>query len=309
MGDMNHAFFGVIRGAARDAAPEAGADVLWLDAAADEHKQACDVAHLLAADVDVLVLHPVHTLRGDALFRTATAAGVPSICFRRPARSDAFSLFAGGDTEYEGQCQVEWVATALRGHGNVAILEGDPFNDNARNIAEGNRRALARHPGLRILADEVCPAWSGTVAERIAGELIDSHGAGPNGVRAFICANDGIARGAIGALEARDLAGSVLVVGGDGVQRSLGLIQAGSLHATLFHDPIALARETVRAAVGLVRGTLDVTRLTKRSPAVNPPSRPMPMLDVPFRLVTRENADEMARFWTAIGPARAGAGA
>lgn len=293
MAEMRHAFFSIIRQTVLDAAPEAGASMIWVDAAMDEHKQACDVAHLLAMGVDVLVLHPVHTVRADALFRAAGEAGIPSICFRRPARSDAFTLFSGGDTQREGELQVEWVAAQLGGEGNVVILEGDPFNDNARNIAEGNRRALARHAGLRVLADEVCPDWSAAAAERVAGETIDAVLRQRRRVDAFVCANDGLARGAIAAIAARGLAGRVLVVGGDGESRALAALKAGTQHATLFHDPVALARETLRAAVGLARGTLDVAGLPRRSPAVSPPSRPVPVVDVPFRLITRETVSEL----------------
>ena len=289
MAEMHHAFFSIIRRETLTAARAAGAEVLWTDAATDEAKQACDVAHLLEQGIDVLVLHPVHTVRGDALFRAAAERGVPSICFRRPARSDAFTLFAGGDTAQEGEQQAEWMANALGGAGRVAILEGDPFNDNARNIAEGNRRALARYPGLRVVADEVCPEWSAAVAERLASEIL-ADGA----VDAFLCANDGLARGAVRALEARGLAGSVLVVGGDGESRALELIRTGRQHATLFHDPVALARETLRAAVGLALGTLDAAQLPRRSPAISPPSRPMPVVDVPFQLITQDSVDAVA---------------
>jgi len=289
MAEMRHAFFSIIRREALAIAGAAGAELIWTNAATDETKQACDVAHLLDRGVDVLVLHPVHTLRADALFRAAAGRGVPSICFRRPARSDAFTLFAGGDTTREGEQQAEWVARALGGEGSVVILEGDPFNDNARNIAEGSRRALARHPRLRVVADEVCADWSDAVAERIAAGIL----AGGDTVDAFVCANDGLARGAIAALDARGMAGKMLVVGGDGESRAVELIRRGSQHATLFHDPLALARETLHAALALGHGTLDVSRLPRRSPAVSPPSRPVPVVDVPFRLVTRENVGEL----------------
>ncbi|HET7771657.1 MAG TPA: substrate-binding domain-containing protein [Chloroflexota bacterium] len=289
MAEMRHAFFSIIRRETLAIAPSLGADVYWTEAAGDESKQACDVAHLLEMGIDVLVLHPVHTLRADALFRAAAERGVPSICFRRPARSDVLTLFAGGDTAAEGEQQVEWVAEALGGVGNVVILEGDPFNDNARNIAEGNRRALARYQGLRVVADEVCPEWSAVVAERVASEILATGQA----VDAFICANDGLASGAIQALEARGLVGRVLVVGGDGEQGALERIRTGGQHATLFHDPVQLAHATLRAAAALARNALDVSSLPRRSPAVSPPSRAVPVVDVPFLLVTRENVDQV----------------
>jgi ABC-type sugar transport system substrate-binding protein len=84
------------------------------------------------------------------------------------------------------------------------------------------------------------------------------------------------------------------VVGGDGERGAMERIRAGTQHATLFHDPLELAHETLRAAVGLAQKALDPLTLPRRSVAVSPPSRPMPALDVPFQLVTRETAVQSA---------------
>ena len=299
-------YFGEIGRLAEQMAPALGAELVRTNAQLDHDRQVCDVRHLLALRPQVLVLHPVHTIRSDALFREAAAAGVPSICFRRPARSDAFALFAGGDSFQEGVLQIEWVAGRLGGEGNVALLEGDPYNDNARNIAEGNRHALSHHPGLRLVADEVCPEWSGEVARRIAGELLDRLGVagGPAGARpglhAVVCANDAIARGVAETLAARGLTGRLLLVGGDGTRQAAAPLQTGRLDATVFHDPALLAEETLRAAVALARGTLDLAGLPLRAPAISPPSRPMPVLDVPYRVVDKDGAAALTAFWEAL---------
>jgi hypothetical protein len=77
-------------------------------------------------------------------------------------------------------------------------------------------------------------------------------------------------------------------------------LQDGSLDATVFHDPAMLAGETLRAAVALARGALDESGLPRRAPAISPPSRPMPVLDVPFRVVDRDGAAALAAFWEAL---------
>jgi IclR family acetate operon transcriptional repressor len=299
-------YFGEIGRLAEQMAPALGAELVRTNAQLDHDRQVCDVRHLLALRPQVLVLHPVHTIRSDALFREAAAVGVPSICFRRPARSDAFALFAGGDSFQEGVLQIEWVAGRLGGRGDVALLEGDPYNDNARNIAEGNRHALSRYPGLRLVADEVCPEWSGDLARRTTEELLDRLGATGNpmdsgpGLHAVVCANDAMAQGVAETLAARGLTGRVLLVGGDGTRAAAEALQAGRLDATVFHDPALLAGETLRAAVALGRGTLDVAGLPRRSLAISPPSRPMPALDVPYRVIDRQGAAELAAFWAAL---------
>jgi ABC-type sugar transport system substrate-binding protein len=294
-------YFGEIGRAAEQLAPSLGVELVRTNAHRDHDRQECDVRHLLALRPGALVVHPVHTIRADALFRLAAAAGVPSICFRRPARSDAYDLFAGGDTFQEGVLQIEWVAERLGGRGDVVLLEGDPYNDNARNIAAGNRHALSRYPALRLVADEVCPEWSPEVARRVAAELLDAAAAGGGaGPQAFVCANDLMAGAVATTLAARGLTGRVLLVGGDGTRAAAAALRTGALDATVFHDPARLAAETLRAAAGLAQGTLDLATHPRRSPATNPPSRPVPVLDVPYQVVSRGNVAGLAAFWAAV---------
>jgi ABC-type sugar transport system substrate-binding protein len=302
--------------AALDAAESSGADLLWTTAYEDERKQACDVHHLLAMQPDVLVLHPVHAAQAHGLFRAAAAAGVPALCFQRPVRTSGFTLFAGGDTFREGELQVEFVAARLNGEGNVVLIEGDPYNDNARNVAEGNRRALSRHPGLRLLADEVSSFWSRATAKEIAGELLDrngphgplgSHGSrGPHGsqgagdrtgVDAIVCANDDMAGGVAEALAERGLTGRVVLAGGDGDYEALERLRRGTQDATVFQNPALVAREAMRAAVALARGTLAPGALPRRSLVHGPVTRPIPVLDVPYALITRDNLDVLEAYW------------
>ncbi|HEV2122438.1 MAG TPA: substrate-binding domain-containing protein, partial [Chloroflexota bacterium] len=121
-------------------------------------------------------------------------------------------------------------------------------------------------------------------------------------IDAFVCANDALAGGVIDALSTKGLAGGVLIVGGDGTASAVGRLREGTQHATVFYDPIALAEETVRAAVALARGAIDLSSLPSRSPAVNPPSRLVPALDVPLQFITRENVTDLEQFWAAASP-------
>ncbi len=90
----------------------ASSDLCLLCAGAgnNELKQACDVLRLLELEPDVLVVNVVNPATADALFRAATAGGVPSICLLRPARSDAFDVFVGWDTYQQGVTQIDFVA-------------------------------------------------------------------------------------------------------------------------------------------------------------------------------------------------------
>ncbi len=271
----------------------ASSDLCLLCAGAgnNELKQACDVLRLLELEPDVLVVNVVNPATADALFRAAAAGGVPSICLLRPARSDAFDVFVGWDTYQQGVTQIEFVAERLGGYGNVVLLEGDPYSDNARNIADGSRDALARHSGLRLVADEPCPFWLSDTAYRLAVELLDAKGAAtatnPNGIHAFVCAHDGLAAGVARALADRDLAGRVLLVGAHGTTDALERIRTGVQTATVLQPSAALARIMLQTATALASGQLDPARLPRRRVIHNPPTREMPVVDVPQSLITQ----------------------
>lgn len=305
MGSMLVPSYTEMHRAAAAAATAHGADMLWCDAAEDGNKQACDVRHLLALQPDVLVLHSARATYGAALLREAAAAGVPALCYQRPVRSDAFALFAGGDTFHEGVLQVQFVAEQLQGAGNVVLLEGDAYNDNARNVAEGNRTALSSFPGLRLLADEVCPLWSRALAKEFASDLLDRHGPGDeqgSGVHAIICANDQMAGGVAEALAERGWTGRVVLVGGDGDQDALERLRTGAQAATVFQDPRALAEQALTAALALARGPVEavIAELPRRSLLCHPPTQPVPVLDVPYQLITPANCGALEAYWRSV---------
>src|SRR5258708_1407383 len=158
----------VHRTAEQVCAESSGIDVIWTDAHEDATKQLVDVASLLELKPDVIIIHPVHALFADRLFHMAAQAGVPAVNFQRPVRSRYVDCFIGGDTFKQGQMTAHAVAQVLQGHGQCAMIEGDPYNDNARNFAKGVREELAAYPALRLVADEPSLLWSVEKASELA---------------------------------------------------------------------------------------------------------------------------------------------
>ena len=75
-----------------------------------------------------------------------------------------------------------------------------------------------------------------------------------NEVDAVVASNDGTAGGAIAALTAQGLAGSVPVSGQDGDHAALNRIALGTQTATIFKDSRELGREAASAAIALSQG-------------------------------------------------------
>jgi ABC-type sugar transport system substrate-binding protein len=186
------------------------------------------------------------------------------------------------------------VAGQLGGRGNLVVIEGDPYNDNARNIAQGVYDTVSRYPNLRVLVDQPAAHWSPEAARTIAGEALQRyHGE----IHAFVVANDAMAGGVAEAILAAGLAGSIILVGADGDEASLQRIRDGVQHGTAFQNPVELAETALSFAVATVAGTEPLGTLPLRSIFHNPPGPEVRIRDVPYLFVSRDNLAILEQYW------------
>jgi len=299
MGTMAAQAYEAMYRAAHRAADDAGIDLLWTNARDDIGKQAADIDLLLAARPDVLLIHRADTMRADwveALFARARDAHIPALCFQRPARTTLFDAYIGTDTYSVGRLQVDFVAAQLGGRGNLVVIEGDPYNDNARNIAQGVLDTVARYPHLRILAQQPAASWSPEAARAIARDALNRHG---TDINAFIVANDAMAGGVADALIERGLAGSIVLVGADGDEAARERIAQGVQHGTAFQNPVDLAEAAVSFAAAVAIGDIAWGGLPFRGILHNPPGPHVRVRDVPYLFVSHANVSMLARYWSA----------
>jgi len=297
MGTMCVQAYEEMHRAAHVAARDEGIDLVWTNARDDLMKQAADMDRLLALQPDVILIHPVDTTQAETLFTQARDAHVPALCFQRPARTDAFDAFIGADTYNVGRMQVDFVAAQLGGRGNLVVIEGDPYNDNARNITQGVLDTVAHYPNLRVLVDQPARHWSPEAAHKIAAEALSRHG---EEIHAFVVANDAMAGGVAEALLAHGLAGSIVLVGADGDETCLQRIRQGVQHGTAFQSPIDLAEVALSFASSAATGTLSLGTLPLRSIFHNPPGPMVRVRDVPYLFVSRDNLFILERYWSAV---------
>jgi IclR family KDG regulon transcriptional repressor len=280
---------------------EVGADVIWADARNDASKQAVDVARMLELRPDVILIHPAHALLAEQLFAQAAHAKVPAINFQRPVRGRNISFFAGGSTYEQGRMTAAFAARALGGSGNIALIGGDPYNDNARNLTQGIYDELRSTPGLRVVTDQHSMFWSRERARELAETALREHG---DSIAAFIVANDDMAGGVAEVLHTHGLARKVLLVGGDGDLEALRRIRTGVQHGTAFQDWTALARETLCFAITVARHEVDSATMQQRSIFYSPPGPPAYVLDLPYFFADQTSLAPLEQLWDAVLAAR-----
>lgn len=269
-------------------------DVIWCDAKDDAVKQTVDVASLLALKPDVILIHPVHAVESEQLFAQAEESHVRAITFQRPVRSSNIEFFVGGDTYQQGIMTTAYVARALHGKGGIVMIQGDPYDDNARNLAQGTYDKLREYPGISLLADQPSPSWSREKAQRIAEAMLREH---DKKIKAFIVANDDMAEGVAEVLETHGLSGEVILVGGDGDLQALERIKAGKQHGTAFQNWMELASETLRFAVDVAQGQVERGKLQRRRILHNPPGAAVYVKELPYTFVDNTNVGLLEDFW------------
>ena len=136
---------------------------------------------------------------------------------------------------------------------------------------QGAREVLAKHPGLKLLADQTAE-WDRAKAMTLMENWIQSYG---TNINAVFAQNDEMGMGALLALERAKLKDKVIVASVDAIADALQAVKDGRLDATVFQDARGQGGTAVETAVKIIR----------KEPFEK-------QVFIPFRLVTRENIDQ-----------------
>lgn len=137
----------------------------------------------------------------------------------------------------------EDIVKRIGGKGNVIIIEGVPGAITAQDRLAGFKEALAKHPNVKLLASQTAN-YSRAQALQVMENLLQQF---PN-VDAVLAANDEMALGVIGALQAAGKAGKVLVSGVDGTLDALTAVRAGTLTLSVDYSGYEMGYQATKAA-------------------------------------------------------------
>jgi D-xylose transport system substrate-binding protein len=205
------------------------------------------------AGVKALVLVPHNTDEAVRIVTWAKSKNVPVLSYERLIRNSDIDCFVGSDAEAVGELQAA-ALTNLAPKGNYVLIEGSPTDGSARTLHEGQMKILkplADRGDIKILADVWARDWKPIEAyARMVEAIVSSNG----DITAVVASNDGIAGGAIQALEDHKLAGKVLVSGQDADLAAIIRILEGTQTMTIYKPVGSEARQAAEASVRLARG-------------------------------------------------------
>jgi ribose transport system substrate-binding protein len=118
----------------------------------DLGKQAAQIEDFVARKVDAIVVCPVDSKGVGPAIRRANGAGIPVFTADIAAQEGTVACHIASDNVAGGRLAGEYLAKLLQGSGTLAIVD-QPAITSVLDRVQGFREAIARHPGLRIVAD------------------------------------------------------------------------------------------------------------------------------------------------------------
>ena len=237
--------------AAMKAAIEAaGNEYISADAQLSASKQLSDVESLIAQGADALVVLAVDSGSVGAVVDKADAEGIPVLGYDRLIE-DERAFYLTFDNKGVGRIIAESVKAA-QPEGNYAVIKGDKGDPNAGFLLEGMMEVLQPDIDagkIKIVGESFTDGWKPDNAQRNMEQILTAN---DNKVDAVLSQNDGMAGGAIAALQAQGL--NVPVGGQDGDQAALNRVAKGTQTVSVWKDARALGKAAGEIASQLADG-------------------------------------------------------
>jgi D-xylose transport system substrate-binding protein len=239
--------------AAMKAAIEAAGDkYISADAQSSASKQLTDVESLLSQGANALIILAQDASAIGPAVQKAVDEGIPVVGYDRLIdNKDAFYLTF--DNVEVGRMQAREVFK-VKPEGNYVFIKGSGADPNADFLFAGAMEVLkdAIDSGkIKNVGEAYTDGWLPANAQKNMEQFLTAN---DNKVDAVVAANDGTAGGAIAALSAQGLAGSVPVSGQDADHAALNRVAQGTQTVSVWKDSRELGKTAADIASQLADG-------------------------------------------------------
>ena len=210
-----------------------GVSVEIRSAADDNRKQAEDVHYFIDKGVDLLIISANEAAPMTPIVEEAYQKGIPVILVDRKILSDKYTAYIGADNYEIGRAVGNYIASSLKGKGNVVELTGLSGSTPAMERHQGFMAAISNYPDIKLI-DKADAAWEREPAEVEMDSMLRRH---PK-IDAVYAHNDRIAPGAYQAAKKAGREKVMIFVGIDalpGKGNGLELVLDNVLDATFIY--------------------------------------------------------------------------
>ncbi|MDR2390788.1 MAG: sugar ABC transporter substrate-binding protein [Planctomycetota bacterium] len=250
MSHMSNAFTIEMSDAVRKRAAELGVTLIVNDGNKDAARQVGQIESLIAQGIDGIIVEAVSVDGIQPAVNLAKETGVPLVTVNQKATNQENAVsFVGVSHEDGGELEMAEAAKAIGGKGNVALLLGPMGSDAQIGRSAGYKKVLDRNPGMQVVFEQTAN-WDTEAALRLmenwlqAGTKID----------VVVAQNDGMALGALKAVEDAQLQKEIKVYGLDAVPDALAAVKDGRLTGTVSQNTSAQGAKSVDVMVDALNG-------------------------------------------------------
>jgi D-xylose transport system substrate-binding protein len=238
--------------AIKAAVAAAGGRYIAADAQSSPQKQLTDIESLIAQGANVLIVLAQDASAIAPAVQEAIDENIPVVGYDRLIENPR-AFYVTFDNKEVGRMQARAVF-ARRPRGNYAFIKGSSSDPNADFLFAGQievlRDAIAAG-AIKNVGEAYTDGWLPANAQRNMEQILTKN---DNNVDAVVASNDGTAGGAIAALAAQGMAGSVPVSGQDGDHAALNRIALGTQTVSVWKDARALGKKAAEIALLLADG-------------------------------------------------------
>lgn len=210
-----------------------GVSVEIRSAGDDNRQQAEDVRYFIDKGVDLLIISANEAAPMTPIVEEAYQKGIPVILVDRKILSDKYTAYISADNYEIGRVVGNYMASTLKGKGNVVELTGLSGSTPAMERHQGFMAAISNFPDIKLI-DKADAAWEREPAEVAMDSILRRH---PK-IDAVYAHNDRIAPGAYQAARKAGREKEMIFVGIDalpGKGNGLELVLDSVLNATFIY--------------------------------------------------------------------------
>jgi D-xylose transport system substrate-binding protein len=238
--------------AIKAAIEKAGGTYISADAQSNPGKQLTDIESLITKGANALIVLAQDSDAIRPAIQKATQEGIPVVGYDRLIEIPS-AFYITFDNKEVGRMQARAVYAA-KPKGNYAFIKGSSTDPNADFLFAGQMQVLkaAIDKGdIKNVGEAYTDQWLPANAQKNMEQILTKNN---NKVDAVVASNDGTAGGAVAALSAQGLAGSVPVSGQDGDKAALNRVALGTQTVSVWKDARELGRNAAEIAIALAGG-------------------------------------------------------
>ena len=250
MSHMTNSFTITLSNAVKAAADDLGVELVVFDGGQDVSKQISQVESAINQGYAGILIEPASVDGIKPAVTAASRAGIPIVTINQKITNQELAdAFVGVEHVEGGEIEMKYAVEAIGGKGKIAFLLGPLGSDGQIGRTTGYYNVLEDYPDIEVVYEQSAN-WRTDEALKLAENWLQT------GVElvAIVANNDGMAMGALKAVEDAKMLDKIKIFGVDATADALAAVAEGRLAATVSQSTEAQALAAMEALVKLAHG-------------------------------------------------------